>query len=141
MNVGRVSDAMDLAKNMIELPRHPKYNMLDKRNSASYGRDRLINVLDRFELWEQAIALADSPYLEPTDDHEEQLKRLRLLGEAYARSGKVESAEETVTELKVMLDKAKSEEPTKQDARDAIKEQDEKKEEEDNEEDESDSGK
>ena len=93
MNVGRVNDALDLAKNMIELPRHPKYNMLDKRNSASYGRDRLINVLDRFELWEQAIVLADSPYLEPTDDHEEQLKRLRLLGEAYARSGQIESAE------------------------------------------------
>ena len=40
INVGRVDDAIDLAKNMTELPRHPKYNSL-KRGSSAYGRARL----------------------------------------------------------------------------------------------------
>ena len=64
--VGRVHDAIDLAKNMIELPRHPKYNTLGK-GSANFGRDRLFEVLARFELWDELIALCQTPYLEPTD--------------------------------------------------------------------------
>ena len=52
-------------KNMIELPQHPKYNTLEKKNgSASYGRRRLLQTLREFELWEQAIAFCQSPYLE-----------------------------------------------------------------------------
>ena len=39
--VGRVHDAIDLAKNMIELPRHPKYNTIEQ-GSASFGRERLV---------------------------------------------------------------------------------------------------
>ena len=43
-SVGRVHDAIDLAKNMIELPRHPKYNTLEKNEgSARLGRDRLVS--------------------------------------------------------------------------------------------------
>lgn len=114
MHVGRVSDALDLAKNMIELPRHPKYNVLDKRNSASYGRDRLINVLERFELWEEAIDLAQGPYLEPTDDTDEQLKRLKLLGTAYARTGRIAEAHAIVDDLEGRLDELRATPPTKE---------------------------
>ena len=58
MNVGRVSEAASLARNMIELPRHPKYNTLSKGgSSAKYGRRRLFEVLYRFELWDQLVGL------------------------------------------------------------------------------------
>ena len=108
INVGRVDDALDLAKNMIELPRHPKYNSLDKRNSASYGRDRLLNVLNRYELWEELIDLAHRPYLEPTNKPAEQVKRLRYLGKAYARTGKIEPADELRQQLESRLQEAKA---------------------------------
>jgi peroxiredoxin len=84
--VGRARDALDMAKNMCELPRHPKYNTLTK-GSANYGRLRLLDVLSRFEMWDELIALAETPYLEPTDDDEQQVKRLRALGEAHYRRG------------------------------------------------------
>ena len=121
-HVGRIRDAVDLAKNMIELPRHPKYNMLDKRRSASYGRDRLMDVLDRFELWEAAISFADTPYLESTDDPDEQAKRLKLLGEAFARSGKLAQAHDVVHQLEALLDEHKAKAPTEEEVKKALQE-------------------
>jgi peroxiredoxin len=84
--VGRMRDAVELAKNMCELPRHPKYNTLTK-GSAKFGRMRLMEALTRFEAWDELIALCDTPYLEPTDNDEEQLRRLRYLGAAHYRRG------------------------------------------------------
>lgn len=52
-HVGRVRDAIDLAKNMIELPRHPKYNQLSGKGSAQYGRTRLFDVLVLYEMWDE----------------------------------------------------------------------------------------
>ena len=82
VNLGRINDALSLAKNMCELPRHPKYNTL-KKGSSSYGRTRLLQVLKTFEMWDEVLELKDSPYLEETDIDKEKLKRLRLLGQAY----------------------------------------------------------
>ncbi len=89
--IGRVHDAVELAKNLIELPRHPKFNMFNGKDdggggydrtfgSSSEGRRRLIETLTRYELWDELIALADTMYLEATDIHAEQIKRLRHLG-------------------------------------------------------------
>ena len=57
MNLGRVQDALSLTKNMCELPRHPKYNSL-KKGSSQYGRLRLFQLLNTFEMWDEALALA-----------------------------------------------------------------------------------
>lgn len=83
IHVGRVHDAVDLAKNMTELPRHPSYNSFAKKGSSNYGRQRLFQVLRTYELWDDIIALAQTPYLEPTDDEDEQIQRLLHLGMAY----------------------------------------------------------
>ncbi len=56
--VGRTQDAIDLAKNMIELPRHPKYNTLAKRGSSGFGRERLFETLSLFERWDEMIGLS-----------------------------------------------------------------------------------
>jgi peroxiredoxin len=86
--IGRVGDALELSKNLIAHPRHPKYNgMKSERASNWNGRRRLMDVLHEYELWDDAIALCDSPYLEPTDDPEEQIRRLRLLGRAHYAKG------------------------------------------------------
>lgn len=99
-NVGRAKDAVALAKNLIELPRHPKYNTLTKAGrSASYGRRRLFEALERYELWDEVLALADTMYLEPTDIPAEQIKRLRLLGLAQAGKGDKEKLAQTIALL------------------------------------------
>ncbi|MBI3837031.1 MAG: alkyl hydroperoxide reductase, partial [Planctomycetia bacterium] len=64
--LGRVHDAIDLATNMIELPRHPKYNTLDKNGaSANFGRARLIDVLVQYERWDDLLANSKTSYFEP----------------------------------------------------------------------------
>lgn len=102
--IGRVNDALDLAKNMTELPRHPKYNMVSKGGTSSaHGRQRLMQVLDEAELWRETITLANSAYLEPTDIFGERVKRLRLLGRAHSRLGDATQAATIVAELEAEL--------------------------------------
>lgn len=98
MHVGRAQDALNLAKNMSELPRHPKYNSLD-RGSNKYGRERLVEVLRLFEMWDETIALAETPYLEPTDRPAEQVTRLRMLGMAWFRKGNPEQGQAILNDL------------------------------------------
>lgn len=103
VHIGRAHDALDLAKNMIDLPRHPAFNTLNKNaksGSAKYGRLRMFQVLEEFELWPEALALAETRYLEATADPEEQLKRDRLIIRAAFESGQVERGEELLAELK-----------------------------------------
>lgn len=98
-HVGRVRDAVELAKNMIELPRHPKYNTLDGRGSSRYGRERLLETLVQYELWDELIQLGDTPWLDPTDVPVEQIRRLRHLGIAAYRSGKTDQGNVILAEL------------------------------------------
>ena len=114
VHVGRIHDAVDLAKNMTELPHHPKYNRIDKSGtSASYGRLRLFDVLSEAELWNELIQLADTSYLAPTDVIAEQIKRLRYLGRAQYKTNDLQAAQQTrsalvklQTEQKAKQDKA-----------------------------------
>lgn len=105
IHIGRMRDAIDLAKNMVELPRHPKYNTLSKRGSAQYGRMRLLEALNAFEQWDQLIALADTPHLEPTGDPSEQIKRLRHLGRAYYRKGDPTGGAKLLQEIEAWLER------------------------------------
>lgn len=99
MHIGKWRDALDLAKNMTELPRHPRYNTLTNRHSAFYGRQRLFTVLHDFELWDDFIDLSKTTHLEPTNIESEQIKRLRHLGIAYSRSGDRKAGQEVLKEL------------------------------------------
>ncbi len=86
---GRVREAIDLAKNMVELPRHPKFNTLnrkedntayDKNNGSSMlGRNRLFDAFLGYELWPDMLELAETFYLEPTELPEEQARRYYAL--------------------------------------------------------------
>ncbi|MDB5390605.1 MAG: alkyl hydroperoxide reductase/Thiol specific antioxidant/Mal allergen [Planctomycetaceae bacterium] len=101
--IGRVRDAIDLAKNMSELPRHPKYNTLHTHGSNYYGRTRLFEELNRFELWDELVTLCDTNYLESTDIATEQIKRLRYLGVAKVRKGDLESGKQQIALLEERL--------------------------------------
>ena len=100
--VGRVHDALDLAKNMIELPRHPRYNSVPGYGSSAEGRRRLLEVLTRYELWDDLVALGRTMYLEPTDVPDEQIKRLRALGVAYFSKGDKDNGRQQIAALEAM---------------------------------------
>ena len=108
MFVGRVDEAINLAKNMIELPQHPKYNTMQKRGSMRYGRDRLFEALVDYQRWDDLIKLADTVYLEPTDDQDEQIKRLKYLASACFMTGQDQRGENCLSELQAKLDELKS---------------------------------
>lgn len=103
--VGRVHDAVDLAKNMIELPRLPS------RDSSSYnlGRDRLVEILLRFELWDELLALDGSLYLNPREKPLDEVGRLRALGvAAFAKSDRAK-ADAKLAALEARLKNAREE--------------------------------
>ena len=54
---------------------------------------RLFGVLRRYECWDELIRLAGTPYLEPTDNEQEQVNRLAHLGIAHAATGDRAAAE------------------------------------------------
>jgi peroxiredoxin len=90
--IGRAHDAEALARNMLSMPRHPKYNHIGKSGSYKYGRERLLDVLQAFELHQRIVSLNGTPWMEDTGDQEDDLRRDRVLGAAYASLGKAPEA-------------------------------------------------
>ncbi|MFM8584046.1 MAG: peroxiredoxin family protein, partial [Planctomycetaceae bacterium] len=98
--LGRVRDGLSLARNLGELPRHPRHNPLTGGKSAAFSRQRLFELLNSFELWDELITLCDTPLLEATDDEGEQVKRLRHLACAHIRRGTPELAAPLIQQLR-----------------------------------------
>ncbi len=102
--VGRIHDALDLAKNMIELPQHPKFNTLSKSGcSASYGRKRLLQVLDKAQLWQETLRLSETVYLETTDSVLNRVDWLRAVGRAHYHLDNDADVQRIRTRLQAML--------------------------------------
>ncbi|MCE9520115.1 MAG: redoxin domain-containing protein, partial [Verrucomicrobia bacterium] len=81
--IGQAHKAVTLAKTLIEIPRHPEFNTIDKGSkSAGFGRTRLLETLAKFELWDELLALDGSPYLDVTQNPAFEASRLRALGVA-----------------------------------------------------------
>jgi len=100
INIGRVSDGMDLAKNMIELPQHPAYNQTSRGgSSAAFGRSRLLGVLNSYEMWEELLCLADSPYFQAVEDRDDQVRLLRSIGIAQFQLGNIAEGQARIEEL------------------------------------------
>ena len=103
--IGRVGEAVALARNMISLPRHPKYNTLAKRGgSAFHGHRRLLSALEQFEMWEELAMLCESDELEELEDPNESRRRLQLLGVAHFKNGDLEKGEEIIARIRPMLE-------------------------------------
>ena len=110
--LGAVDRAVDLARNMIELPRHPSYNSF-KKGSANYGTLRLLETLSRFELWDEAIRLSRTQYLAPSDNNDHEVRRAHVLGLAYAWTKDADGVKQQLDALKQL--KAKRPKPKKPD--------------------------
>jgi peroxiredoxin len=88
---------------MIELPRHPKYNAMTGRGSASLGRERLLGVLTAYRLWPQLVELANATYLEPTTDELKQDERNAWLAIAYSQTGDMTKCRKLLNEISVTI--------------------------------------
>ena len=97
--VGRVQDALDLSRNLVSLPRHPRYNTLAKRGSYKYGRQRLLQTLSEYGLWEELIKEAGGSYLPPTDDALQQEEWLGWLAVAQFMTGDSKQGGKTLRSL------------------------------------------
>lgn len=116
INIGRSGDALAIAANLVEHPRHPQYNTAAKRGrSASYGRARMFQVLQRFEMWDELIHLSETMYLEPTDLPAEQDKRIRALGVAHFEKGDSAQLLAQLVDLQGRLAQAQGERTAAQD--------------------------
>jgi len=104
----RVTEAVSLAKNMIELPRHPEYNTLDE-GSASYGRRRLLETLELYERWEELVALSRTPYLETSDEPRDRAARAHRLAKAHAYLADWDAFETERASLEETLAEARAE--------------------------------
>ncbi len=113
IHIGRVHDAVALAKNMIELPRHPEYNHIDRSGSYKYGRQRLIDVLQTFQMHRELIQLTGSSWLEYTGDESADLELDRALAAAYVateHSTDAEAVREKLAALREQVRNRKQEE-------------------------------
>ncbi len=113
--IGRVQDAVDLAMNLIELPR------LDATHSQAYnlGRERLLETLVRFEMWGDLAALEGSVYLAKDDKPELEARRLAALGVAYYSAGKAAEGARELKALEALLAKARADRIAAADAAEA----------------------
>lgn len=106
--VGRVRDAIELASNLAELPRHPKFNTLNGSGSNKLGRRRLLTLLPEFELWDDLLRLAPTPLLDPTDIEEEQVRWHTAVGAARMAKGDLAEAKTHIVALQGLDTKVKS---------------------------------
>jgi hypothetical protein len=125
--LGRVHDARRTAQHMIDLPRHPMYNVIERPEhdqsdeddedddslkgaskriaevhgtSAYYGRERLLQVLRNFEYWDDLIEDCKSNYIEETSLIGEQGKIHLNLGVAYYCKGDLAAGDRELAQLK-----------------------------------------
>ncbi|MCH2103410.1 MAG: peroxiredoxin family protein [Planctomycetes bacterium] len=119
----RVEESVSLAKNMIELPRHPDYNTLD-RGSANYGRRRLLETLSLYEQWQALVELTDTHYLDVSDEPKDRADRAHRLAKSHAYLGNWESFEIERLALEEALAEAKSDRVTEmEEAEDGVREE------------------
>jgi peroxiredoxin len=97
--VGRVQDALDLSRNLVSLPRHPKFNSLSKRGSYKYGRQRLLQTLSEYGLWDELLTEAGGHYLPPTNDAKQQEEWLGWLAVAHFMTGDAKQGAKTLKSL------------------------------------------
>jgi peroxiredoxin len=84
-HIGRVRDAIAVARNLVEQPRDPAKNGPNDGGSAQRsGRSRWVEVLTRYELWDDLIAATTSGALDWSAVPYEQEQKAHSLGLAYA---------------------------------------------------------
>lgn len=103
---GQPQKALEVARNLVANPRHPKYNTLAGfSGSASQGFPRLLETLERYELWEAALS---EKFESISSKPEWERNRLRLLGCAAYATGKRALGQTYLDELTKLKDSDKA---------------------------------
>ena len=110
---GRTDEALRIAMNLAELPRHPEYNQITSGGSiAGYGQKRLVQICEDHGLWQRAIDLVDQGFIERSDEISSEVQRLGLLGRAYYRLDRKGDATRIVAEVGQLLARARAQRAT-----------------------------
>jgi peroxiredoxin len=100
-HIGRVRDAIAVARNLVEQPRDPQKNGPNDGGSAQRsGRIRWAEVLTRYELWDDLIEATTSGALDWSPIPHEQKEKAYTLGQAYAAKNDSKKLAEQVEALK-----------------------------------------
>ena len=103
VHLGNAPDAVAMAKSLLANPRHPKLNTLEgKAHSYRYGRDRLIEILEKFELWDKSLLLAGTTWLEPLATTRDEIRRQRLIGLAKFHLNQKDHLKETIAKVEAI---------------------------------------
>ncbi len=107
--IGEANTALAVAKDLAQLPRHPKWNQLDDgEHIAADARARLVSVCEDHELWADAVALCRGGQIDQTESIRGEVQRLGLLGRALFRLGRRDEGDRVLVEVAALLDKARA---------------------------------
>ena len=100
-HIGRVREAIAVARNLVEQPRDPqKNNVQDGSSAQRSGRIRWAEVLARYELWDDLIAATTSGVLDWSNIPIERMQQAYTLGQAYAARNDQKKLAEQIETLK-----------------------------------------
>ena len=100
-HIGRVRDAIAVARNLVEQPRDPQKNGPNDGGSPQRsGRIRWAEVLTRYELWDDLIEATTSSALDWSSIPMEQKEKAYTLGQAYAAKNDSKKLAEQIEALK-----------------------------------------
>jgi peroxiredoxin/tetratricopeptide (TPR) repeat protein len=100
-HIGRVHDAITVARNLVEQPRDPQKNGPNDGGSAQRsGRARWAEILTRYELWDELIDVTTSGALDWSNVGLEQEQKAYTLGLAYAAKNNSAKLAEQIAALK-----------------------------------------
>jgi peroxiredoxin len=106
-HIGRVHDAVAVARNLVEQPRDPQQNGPNDGGSPQRsGRIRWAEILTRYELWDDLIAATTSGALDWSDIPVERVQKAYSLGLAYAAKNDTAKLGEQIDMLKKLADEA-----------------------------------
>ncbi|MEO6812187.1 MAG: peroxiredoxin family protein [Isosphaeraceae bacterium] len=104
-HIGKVREAITIARNLVEEPRDPKQNGPNDGGSCQReGRARWSELLVRYELWDDLIEATTSGALDWSNTPIEKKEKAFTLGLAYAAKGDKAKLAEQVAALKALAD-------------------------------------
>jgi peroxiredoxin/tetratricopeptide (TPR) repeat protein len=114
-HLGRVHDAIAVARNLVEQPRDPDKNAKkDGGSPQRSGRARWSELLTRYELWDDLVAATASGALDWSDIPAERKEKAYSLGLAYAaRNDQAKLAEQVAALKAIATEEAKNDRRSK----------------------------
>ncbi len=113
-NIGRVKDALAVARDLVDQPRDPaKNHKNDGGSSQRNGRARLTEIYQKYELWDQLVSDVNNGLLDFSDILIERRQKWQALGKAAAVKKDKPLIDKLLAEVQGVID-AEQKKPEKQ---------------------------